>query len=720
MHLRYRVLFVGAAVAVGAGAGCSGGSETPSPTTIQITPGPAINFPTLNTTLALSARVLDQNGDSMPGQTVTWSSTNDLVASVNPTTGVVTAQGNGTAQITASLGDLDGSVTATVAQVAASIIKVAGDNQTAGVTTALPNVLRVRVRDAGSSPIANASVTFAVTSGGGTIGTQPALTDAAGEATTTWTLGQTAGTQAVSATVGALAAVSFLATGTAGPASAITIQAGDGQTGTVNVDVATDPAVRVTDQFNNPLANRSVTFTVTGGGGTRSPTNGVVFTNAAGIATLTRWTLGGTPGANTLSATVTGTALTVNFSATGELAGAPVSMAKVVGDNQFAKLGHRTNIRPAVRLTDAEGDPVAGVDVTFAVTSGGGSGTNLTVVTNANGIAQVGSWTVGGGGGTNTMTATATPGGIANNPSTFTATGQSGQLNIEIRNFGPAFSAAVQSAFDSSEAAWENILYGDLTPIPVNTTNACAEGQTINETVDDVIILVRIAPIDGPGTILGRAGPCSVRINTATPHGSPIYGLMEFDADDMADMSTLGILDRVILHEMGHVLGFNDFSWSVGTTVCIADVTTALGQNRDTRFTCPITVAMFDSIGGTSYTGGLKVPLENCVNTGPNQCDPQNNANGHWRELVFDSELMTPYIDDAQTTLLSLVSITTFEDMGYRASYQGAEPYSRVFGGPPAVRASSGRRINIGNDRLRVPVELRDESGRVVQVVLPR
>lgn len=719
MHLRYRVLVVGAAVAVGVGAGCSGGSETPSPTTIQITPGPAISFASLNATQALSARVLDQNGDSMPGQTVTWSSTNALVASVNPTTGIVTAVGNGTAQITASLGDIDGSVTATVAQVATSIIKVAGDNQTASVAAALPNVLRVRIRDAGTNPIANASVTFAVTSGGGSVGTQPAMTDAAGEATTTWTLGQSAGNQAVSATVGALASVSFLANATAGPASAITIQAGDGQTGTVNVDVATDPAVRVADQFNNPLANRSVTFTVTGGGGTSTPSNGVVFTNAAGIATLTRWTLGGSPGANTLSATVTGTALSVNFSAIGELAGAPVNITAFVGDNQIAKLGHRTNIRPAVRVTDAEGDPVAGVDVTFAVASGGGSATSLSTVTNANGIAQVGSWTVGGAAGPNTMTATATPGGIANNPLTFTATGQAGQLNIEIRNFGPAFSPAVQSAFDSSEAAWENILYGDLTPIPVNTTNACGEGQTINETVDDVIILARIAAIDGAGGILGRAGPCSVRINTATPHGSAIYGLMEFDADDMADMSAQGILDRVILHEMGHVLGFNDFSWSVGTTVCVADVTTALGQNRDTRFICPITVAAFDSIGGTTYTGGLKVPLENCVNTLGNPCDPDNNANSHWREIVFDSELMTAYIDDTQTTLLSLVSITAFEDMGYRVSYQGVEPYTRVFAGPPAVRASSRRR-NIGNDQLAVPVEVRDASGRVVRVIQPR
>src|SRR5688572_10993952 len=152
MRIRYGVLFVVGAVGMGASVGCSGGTDGPVATDVQITPGPGISFAALNTTQALTARVLDQNGDSMPGQTFTWSSNNDAVATVSPT-GIVTAHANGTAQITATAGDIDGSVTATVAQVPATILLVGGNGQTAAVTAALPNSIRVRVRDAGTNPI---------------------------------------------------------------------------------------------------------------------------------------------------------------------------------------------------------------------------------------------------------------------------------------------------------------------------------------------------------------------------------------------------------------------------------------------------------------------------------------------------------------------------------------------------------------------------------------
>jgi hypothetical protein len=67
---------------------------------------------------------------------------------------------------------------------------------------------------------------------------------------------------------------------------------------------------------------------------------------------------------------------------------------------------------PSVRITsnDDDDDPVVGASVVFAVTSGGGlinggSGP-VTVVTNANGVASLSSWQLGGSPGINTVTAT--------------------------------------------------------------------------------------------------------------------------------------------------------------------------------------------------------------------------------------------------------------------------------------------------------------------------
>jgi hypothetical protein len=73
-------------------------------------------------------------------------------------------------------------------------------------------------------------------------------------------------------------------------------------------------------------------------------------------------------------------------------------------------------------VTDASGNPVSGIAVTFAVASGGGTATGTSRTTDASGVATVGSWTLGAALGANTLTATATGQGLAGNPATFNAT----------------------------------------------------------------------------------------------------------------------------------------------------------------------------------------------------------------------------------------------------------------------------------------------------------
>ena len=66
--------------------------------------------------------------------------------------------------------------------------------------------------------------------------------------------------------------------------------------------------------------------------------------------------------------------------------------------------------------------------------------------------------------------------------------------------------------------------------------------------------------IDGPGLILGQAGPCYFRGSGSFPNLISI-GIMTFDTFDLAALSAQGELNDVILHEMGHVLGFGTL-WS--------------------------------------------------------------------------------------------------------------------------------------------------------------
>jgi len=95
-------------------------------------------------------------------------------------------------------------------------------------------------------------------------------------------------------------------------------------------------------------------------------------------------------------------------------------MSASAGDNQTARISSVVPVPPSVIVRDANNQPVAGVSVTFAVETGGGSVTGATVTTNGSGVAAIGSWTLGSTPVTNTLTATAS--GITGSPVRFTAT----------------------------------------------------------------------------------------------------------------------------------------------------------------------------------------------------------------------------------------------------------------------------------------------------------
>lgn len=99
----------------------------------------------------------------------------------------------------------------------------------------------------------------------------------------------------------------------------------------------------------------------------------------------------------------------------------PATITPSAGNGQSAPAGSAVPVPPAVVVRNAFTEaPVPGVSITFAVASGGGSITGPTAVTNASGVAAVGSWTLGAAPGTNTLTATAT--GLIGSPVVFTAT----------------------------------------------------------------------------------------------------------------------------------------------------------------------------------------------------------------------------------------------------------------------------------------------------------
>jgi alpha-tubulin suppressor-like RCC1 family protein len=115
----------------------------------------------------------------------------------------------------------------------------------------------------------------------------------------------------------ALAGCSGDPTSSTGPAAAILLVSGDGQSGPVGTALAQDFVVRVNDIAGSPVAGVIVTWATTGGGGSVSSTSDL--TDASGLSQV-RLTLGPSSGTNTASAAVAGVG-NVTFTATGTTGG---------------------------------------------------------------------------------------------------------------------------------------------------------------------------------------------------------------------------------------------------------------------------------------------------------------------------------------------------------------------------------------------------------------
>lgn len=131
---------------------------------------------------------------------------------------------------------------------------------------------------------------------------------------------------------------------------------GDNQTAYINDTTAVRPQVRVLDGGGAPVANVIVGFTVTGGGGSITGTTGGL-TDAAGFLRLpSTWRLGGTPGANTLTAVLPAFPAipAVVFNATAQLPPPAIVLSvfgsNVVGQARTGTLNVRLLVAPAGAL----------------------------------------------------------------------------------------------------------------------------------------------------------------------------------------------------------------------------------------------------------------------------------------------------------------------------------------------------------------------------------
>lgn len=560
-----------------------------------------------------------------------------------------------------------------------------------------------------SGPLGSVTVNFTVREGDGSLAQATAVTNASGVATLpAWTMGPAPGTNIVRASVGSLSR-DITAIAVAGPPTTVTIEAGNNQSWVEHATVPVAPSVKVTDGTFGVMGVQ-VTFAVASGNGTVSIPQ--VSTNAQGIATVGSWRLGDV-GANTVTATVAGVGSPVTFTASA--AALVVSdITRVAGDAQVGYAGNYAGAFPVVLVLNQFGQPAEGVPVTFAVTSGGGTGYGLVDTTGINGRASPGGWRFGAA-GAQALTATA-----ASITTAFSATASAApasQFAIEIRYLGTPPDAGIQAAFAAAANRWAQVIVGDLpnstANLPQVTVNfggsvgilTCSPALSgAPAQIDDMVIFADIRAIDGAGAILGGATPAISR----TADNTTITGCMIFDLADVTAMQSSGILGDVILHEMGHVIGIGS-NWPAQNLV-VGNCPTGslkpyfLGASARQGFRGALTAVFTDSI----------VPVEGSVNgqgVTPSPCPADGTRDAHWAEWALDSELMTGYVGMPPNPL-SAITAASVRDLGYVVNDAASDAYSLLR--MPAARQGAARGTRLNEVNLTGRRHMVDAAGNVV------
>ncbi|MGZ9809198.1 leishmanolysin-related zinc metalloendopeptidase [Pseudoroseicyclus sp. H15] len=229
-------------------------------------------------------------------------------------------------------------------------------------------------------------------------------------------------------------------------------------------------------------------------------------------------------------------------------------------------------------------------------------------------------------------------------------------FNIEVVFKGDGWTETLQSAFIKAAEYLSTIITGDVP-------------DAFRGLIDDIRINAQISDIDGPGQVLGQAGPLLFRGSSSLP----TFGKMEFDVADAEDFDAMDLFDDIVVHEMMHVLG-------LGTIWEMLDL--VVGNTRlGMRFTGENAKIAYQNelsaISSEDRFAWLGVPVE--TDGGP------GTAGGHWDDDTFLNELMTGFIgspddvgDYVSPNYVSSMTVAQFEDLGYETIWDASDPLAPI------------------------------------------
>jgi len=167
--------------------------------------------------------------------------------------------------------------------------------RTAPIGSTLPTTVHVEL---GGVPQANVTVSWFPNALSGTVSSKTSTTDSNGNASVTWTLGDTVRVNTLTATAGT-GSVNVTATTTPGPATTLTKASADSTS--LVAGASTILTVRAADQFGNRVPGVTITWTASGGSLSAASST----TGAAGNADIVFMTTT-SPAAYSVTATAAG------------------------------------------------------------------------------------------------------------------------------------------------------------------------------------------------------------------------------------------------------------------------------------------------------------------------------------------------------------------------------------------------------------------------------
>ena len=336
----------------------------------------------------------------------------------------------------------------------------------------------------------------------------------------------------------------------------------------------------------------------------------------------------------------------------------PAAIEILSGDHQIQGRGRDLHEPVVVRAVDVAAAPMAGVALSFAPGPGSGSVSAGSVVTDSGGEAIV-FWTLGELVGAQELSVTSAAGSAQ-----VTVSATARQSDFDVHFVADAGLTAEQvAAIRTGTERWTDVITGDMPdfqlPPDYRPPDRCLDAKwpTLG-VIDDMRIEVRIRADLASSMIVAFCevadSPVSIR---------PFWLLVWVRPDFVAQLDSESRFRAWIAHVTGHGLGFGIFWGSL-----LQNPVDEAGVGADTHFGDSATVAAFDAAGGSEWTAGSKVPVENA----------EENRDVHWRGDVLGHEIMSSWYTmrmPGDNPPLSAITVQSVAALGYEVDVGMADPY---------------------------------------------